>query len=264
MTVNIIDYSAVIARNLPKGYIPSRAIGENKDIGANPTDIWCGGRAGGSNIKDYEGFITVPEKFVLTGDVNDVVDGSGARLVFVSGLNHLGLMDSEYIVPTGTDPVESEKTYYRVNEAVVKVAGSLRANSGHIEIKGADSDVTFAEIDPLNVAALMAIKTVPANYKGFIVKWKGSLNNKQSGAVDMFLLCNDPIYDKKVFCIIDEVGLTTSGKSSFNEEFDFPIPLEPLTDVKARAGEHIGLNLSASAGLGLLLIKLKTVALIGG
>lgn len=165
-------------------------------------------------------------------------------------------MQEEMLTMDGADGVTTDKYYLRYNEMGVLIAGSSKKAVGTIRAKGLDSGKDLCQIYEGNEDSYMAIRTIPADYKGFVTMWCGSINKKQAGSIDLILQCNNPNFDKEIFHRIDKASLSSSSTSFFVNRLDFPDPLEPMTDIKVRSGIPTFNGIDISICLSLLLVKL--------
>jgi hypothetical protein len=69
---------------------------------------------------------------VVSSSVNDTAAGTGARTLYIEGLDSNYLVISETITLNGATPVVTANSYLRVNYAYILTAGSGGVNAGNI------------------------------------------------------------------------------------------------------------------------------------
>lgn len=165
-------------RNLTvRGQTPSLAM-------AVTQDIW--GESG--NLI----FQTTPQTIrIVSSDANDTAGGSGARRVFIRGLDANFESQNEFVDLNGLTPVTTVNTYIRHFQTIVVEAGSASGTStpalaGTLTVdwsSTADLAGTIAPTFngfPQNVTRSSHI-SVPAGFEGYIV------------AIDIFANSNNPV-----------------------------------------------------------------------
>jgi len=164
---------------------------------------------------------------VVSSDANDDDGDTGARTVEIQGLDGNYEEIFETITLNGTGAVTTTASFHRVFRMRVLTAGSNGTNEGNVT----------ASIDGNNVArisadnggqTLMAVYTVPAGKKGYIIKFQGSLSKNQEA---QFMIRTK-----------DSVGGAWQVKGMFGTfsnsvGYDYPVPLEVTekTDIEIRA-----------------------------
>lgn len=72
---------------------------------------------------------------MLSDSVNDTAAGTGARTVFISGLDSNYDVISETVTLNGTSAVQTVRSYLRVNSFLIMSAGSGKTNAGSITLR---------------------------------------------------------------------------------------------------------------------------------
>lgn len=166
-----------------------RRAGSNPDVdtGTAPEDIWSGAGL-------YTGFPSAAEAVRITSSsVNDTAAGSGARTVFISGLDTNGNFLSETLTLNGTTPVVSVGSYKRVNRAYVVTSGSGNTafNAGTLTIQqNVTTANVFGLIDPGINELRTTAYTIPANTTGVLTAFEASglrATASFSGTVALFI-----------------------------------------------------------------------------
>lgn len=202
--------------------------GFNPDINGTEETVW-----------DHGGIYPYPaaaiQMSVSSSSVNDTAAGTGARTVFVAGLDANYNEISETVTLNGQTPVLTSALFLRVNRAFVVSAGSGGTAAGDIYVgtgvvsAGVPATV-YARIRLGDNQTLMAVWTVPAGYTGYILKGNigtGTANNNQ---YIVARLVQRPLGG--VFRTAAKVTLQT-GEIAF--DFVFPVPFAEKTDIEARA-----------------------------
>lgn len=142
--------------------------GYNSDVDTSPETIWPGG-----------GLLLFPasaiQMKVSSGSANDTSNGTGARTVYIGGLDANHNETSEVVTMNGQTAVLTTKFYLHINQAYVASAGSLDGAAGNIYI----GDGTVTAGVPATVYDIIALDynnritgsfTVPAGYTGYLVQ----------------------------------------------------------------------------------------------
>ncbi len=150
-------------------------------------------------------------------DVNDTSGGSGARTVQIYGLdsNYAKFNEIKTLNGTTNVPTSSFTMIYRMR---VKTAGSTGWNEGTITAT-ADTDGTVtAQITIGNNQTLMTQFMVPANTKGYMTNFNGTL--KKTGGVakfaDIFLMSKA---FGEVWRVRESGSLASDGQNKFSHPF---------------------------------------------
>jgi hypothetical protein len=233
LTVNDIGFS-IATGNMP-GYSTKSKFGVNPEIttGSDPEDVW---EFGGIYPFDANG--TAPIMYISSDSSADTVD------VIVEGLDIDGNAVSEMRTLTGQTPVLLEIGLWRVNRMY---------NDGNVDIVG----VVYCHTDPEPVAgvpadenvrciingdhnqSLMAIYTIPAGKVGFMtygeagVELSGSVNN----LADFAHIHYEIRLHGKVFRVQKAISCIVGGMPNYQVPISDPIPIPPLTDIKAHVTE---------------------------
>lgn len=150
-----------------------RRAGANPDVDSAtaPEDLWSGAGL-------YTGFPSAAEAVRITSSsANDAAAGSGARTVFISGLDTNGNFLSETLMLNGTTPVVSVGSYKRLNRAYVLTSGSSNTafNAGTITIQQNVTTATvFGIIDPGINELRTTAYTIPTNTTGVLTAFEAS------------------------------------------------------------------------------------------
>ena len=210
----ITDQNFQIARGLVRGASHINKFGYNSNVGSNFETVWDG-----SNLYTYIG--TAGTALVTSSNTSD--DNNGT--VEIQGL------DANYNVQTVTATIggsATTETFIRVFRVKMLTANTGTSNVGTITVT-VDSK-SAAIISPAKGQTLMAVYTIPAGKKGYLVKLQGNLEKAKESE---FQLMTRPFGG--AFNIKGKFG--SSGDVV---NYDYPVPLEfdEKTDieVQVRAG----------------------------
>ena len=204
-----------IANGQTKGVSHINKFGFNDAINNNFETIWDGG-----GIYDYIDSVGASSTLTVTAaDQND-----SGYAVEIEGLDANYQPLTETIIAT-EDGNTGTSQFYRVFRATITSDGDS-ANVGNINITG-DSK-TLARISAEKGQTLMALYTVPADKKGYLLQFQGSVEkNKETIFKFMAKESNDrPFNTKGQF-----------GSFGVPVTYDYSIPLEfpEKTDLEVRA-----------------------------
>jgi hypothetical protein len=165
---------------------------------------------------------------VVSSDANDDGGDTGARTVEIQGLDGNYAEISETVTLNGTSAVTTTKLFHRVFRGKVLTAGSSGINEGTITLSIGGNNVASISADN-GGQTLMAVYTVPAGKKGYIIKFQGSLSKNQEAQ----------------FMIRTKNGTTDAawqvkgmfGTFANTVGYEYPVPLEVTekTDIEVRA-----------------------------
>ena len=118
---------------------------ENATVGTSYEQV-CNFDAGITRISETSATANTID--VKSGSVQDKVDGTGARSVFISGVDINGRYFAETIVPTGTtEAVSIKPNIANINEAYARSWGSGKTTAGAIAIDSVTGSDTLGLIE---------------------------------------------------------------------------------------------------------------------
>ena len=210
----ITDQNFQIARGLVRGASHINKFGYNPDVGSNFETVWDG-----SNLYTYIG--TAGTALVTSSNTSD--DNNGT--VEIQGL------DANYNVQTVTATIggsATQETFIRVFRVKMLTANTDTSNVGTITVT-VDSK-SAAVISPTKGQTLMAVYTIPAGKKGYLVKLQGNLEKAKESEFQLMARPFGGAFNIK----------GKFGSSGDVVNYDYPVPLEfdEKTDieVQVRAG----------------------------
>lgn len=205
--------------------------GENAEV-SGVEDIWTVGGA-------YGGFVAAAATTTIVSDSEeDDADkepaGTGAYTVTVQGLDSDYLLTSETATMNGAGAVTLTNEYLRVFRAFVATVGSNTTNVGNIQIK--HGATVLAQIDAAAGQTLMAIYTIPADYKNaFLLSWYVSVSKTANAAYAGMDLQFRP--SGGAWRVLSSQFLQTAGTSYVNHHYRSLPLLAAKTDIRLRATE---------------------------
>jgi hypothetical protein len=121
---------------------------------------------------------------VVSSDANDDDGDTGARTLEIEGLDANYDEIKETITLNGTGAVTTTASFYRVFRMRVLTAGSSETNEGNITASIGGNNV--AQVHSNNGGqSLMAVYTIPAGHKGYLIKFQGSISKNQEATYQL-------------------------------------------------------------------------------
>jgi cephalosporin-C deacetylase-like acetyl esterase len=229
-----------VARNQIMGHSAVTLFGYNGDLDQTEESVWPNGG-------------TVPHP--TTASVLDIVStstdddaaGTGARTVFIEGLDNNYNVVSETVVLDGTTVVETVNSYLYVNQLYVATTGSGGANAGEITAK---VDTTLYDLIAVGYnQRTTAHYCVPAGYTAYLTQ--GAITAGQasgSTSITSFLKQHGPDG------ILRVVAISTLNNGSIQYDFAYPIAITEKSCFGATAVGSANNN-SVSAFFNFVLVK---------
>lgn len=161
---------------------------------------------------------------IESASASDTSAGTGARTVSIQGLDENYIAITETVTMNGTSAVTTTNSFIRVFRMRVESAGSDEVNDGDITASIGGSDV--ARISAEQGQTLMAVYTVPAKKRAYLMKFQGSLSKNQEANFQLRAREFEKGWNVK--------GLWGTFAEAVN--YDYPIPLEfdQKTDIQIR------------------------------
>jgi len=229
-----------VARGFIEGHKTLFKFGNNPDINGSLETIWSQG-----GIYSYPA--AAIQMKVSSSSTDDAALGTGARTVFVYGLDADYREISETVTLNGQTAVLTTNSYLRVSRAYVVTAGSGGTAAGDIYVgtgvvtAGVPATV-YAVITLGENQTTMAVWTVPAKhtlyvYRGF---FSAASNNTTHTVLGKFLIRTEG----GVFRNAADITVT-SGAVPY--DFEIPLAIPEKTDVETRAIALNGSNFYVTA-----------------
>lgn len=236
-----------VARGQIYGHRGVTVFGYNPDVDTARVTVW-----------PYTGIIPLPPAAlrlkVSSSSVDDTAAGTGARTVFVGGLDANHNEISEIVTLNGQTPVLTTQFFLHINNAYVATAGSGLSAAGDIYF--GDGVVTLGV--PATVYDLIKFDynqritgsyTVPAGYTAYVSQ--GLFSAGQPGG-------SAQVSGRLLTIGVDGIrrvaAITTVNNGAADYTFEYPIEIPEKTTIEATAQASSNNN-EASAMFVLVLIK---------
>lgn len=229
-----------VARGQIEGHKSLFKFGDNVDINGSLETIWSQG-----------GLYVYPtaaiQMKVSSSSTNDTALGSGARTVFVYGLDANYNEITETVTLDGQTAVLTVQSFLRVNRAFVVTAGNGGTAAGTVYV--GDGIVTagvpatvYAAIKLGENQTTMAVWTVPAKhtfymYRGF---FSGASNNAAQYVLGKFMF-------RSQGGVFRNAADLTVNSNAIGYDFEIPLAVQEKTDIEARAIALSGTNFYVTA-----------------
>jgi len=229
----LTEQNIQIARGLVKGVYSVNKFGYNSDVPSNAFEtVWDG-----SNLYTY---VSTPGVATVTS--TDTSDDNGGT-VQVFGLdNNYNLVDETLTIGGAAGSV----TFKRVFRAVMLTANTGDTNEGTISVT-VDS-VAVAKIVPGKGQTLMAIYTIPANKRGYLIQLDVGSSKDLENEIQLVVRngVSGNVWQTKSF-------ITTRG-GFLEKNFLLPIEINEKHDIEVRAKSSS--NSAVSAGFELTVVDI--------
>ena len=217
--------------------------GRNPDVDASAVeDVWDGQ---GKYV-----WMSHPQKQVITSTSDqDRGHGTGVGSIRCYGLSAEFFEQEEVVDLDGTTEVESAHEYLRFHRMeAVENHTSDRVNHGTLTARGKSSGIVTAQVTAGMNQTLMAIYTIPANFRAAdLLGFYASIIN---GTGNVFLW----VRSNGVFNVKHVLGLSEQGTSYVNHRFHSPQRIGSMSDVKVSIAVDNN-NADVSAGFEIDLIR---------
>lgn len=236
-----------VSRGQVAWHRPVIVFGFNSDVDTAVETVWPAG-----GILSYPA--TALQMSVSSSNANDTESGTGARTVYIAGLDASYNEISEIIALDGQTGVTTQNSYLRINEAYVVSAGSGNSAAGSIYIGtgalNAGVPATIYDIIAFDYnKRVTGSYTVPAGYTGYIVQGLFSAGQISGSTSITGRLMTRGLNNVK---LTSAVVTLNNGVADY--KFEFPIPLPEKTTVEAEANGS-AVNNSCSCMFIIVLVK---------
>lgn len=236
------------ARGQITGHKTLFKFGANSDINGTEETIWSQGGL-------YAYPAAAVQMTVSSSSNDDAAAGTGARTVFVSGLDANYNEASETITLNGQTAVTTTKSYIRMFRAFVVTAGSGGTAAGTIYVgvgtvtAGVPATI-YAAIPLGDNQTTMALWTVPAGYTAYMLggKFSASSNNASHTALGKFFV-------RPFGGVFRNAADLTLNNGFANYNFALPLPIPEKSDIETRAIALSGTNFYVTASFEIVYIK---------
>lgn len=188
---------------------------------------------------------------VASSSTNDDSGGTGARTLYIEGLDNSYNEINETITMDGTNTVVTSKEFLRVHRAYAKAVGSGGVNDGNITISATTAGTNQGYINSDDGQTLQTIYTIPLGYTGYFYEGQmtsGDTTKYTEGRI-LFRIHNGTEYESwRSQGIIDITGLSVSLG------LDGSPALPEKTDIRMQANADAN-NTEVSGRLKILLYR---------
>jgi len=218
--------------------------------------------SGDEDVWDGPGLWTPPTEArihdVVSDNTNDTLLGSGARTLFVTGLDASLLPQEETVEMDGTTVVPTSLSYLRINDAFVIGAGASDTNEGIITLT-AQVDVTVTAFLEAGTSETQAVVyTVGADRLLLLTSLEiqmflamGSPNADISAAIRTRRIIDAP--DAALRTSIP-IHLNRDTQPLYSRDFNVFISIPEKTDIIGHVLESSSNNMEVAMAIGFLLI----------
>ena len=198
--------------------------------------------------------------YVSSSSANDDAAGTGARTIFVQGLDANYDEISETVIMDGQTQVATANEYLRVFRAYVVTAGSGGTNAGDIyvgtsgESSGVPTGAFYAKITTGEAQTLMAVYTVPAGHTFYLANGTATHGTGTSGGVFMTIR----FMTRELGGVFRTATKIDIVESEVLFPFTFPLQIPEKTDIEVRAICNKNQNNAVSATFEGVLVDSRT------
>jgi hypothetical protein len=214
-------YDAIVDDKITNHYALHK-FGYNGNVGTSEEIIWTAG--------DGYTYLTSAEILkVASTDVADTAAGTGARTILIEGLDENWAEQQETVTLNGTTAVDTTNTFIRVFRGYNITAGTGEVNAGVITIKNNAETNTLAQIEIGIGQTQMAMWTVPAGHKFFLVAAHASESNNKKVRLRLFTIdraISNPAYRLR--------GEVVANLSDVTRPLPLPAIITEKTDIEIR------------------------------
>jgi len=237
-----------LARGQIRGHQVRHIFGYNPDVdSAAEETIWT---AGGLYVHATSPVIMT----VSSTSASDTSAGTGARQIYILGINGTGGEVSETVTLNGQTAVNTVHQYTEIQSVLVTSVGSGKSNAGNISIgtgtvTGGIPAVIYGHILATENGSLMGHYTIPIGHTGYLISGSMSTGATQAGkTITGRLKYRDPAG------IIHTSAIVSFSEGKVPFDFNYPIRLEAESCISATAKSSTD-NEQVSCYFQLVLIK---------
>lgn len=218
-----------VARGSVLGHHAVHVFGYNPTVSTTLATVWDG------NTSTYGYPSSASVMTVSSGSANDTASGSGARLVYIAGLDAGYNEISEIVTLNGQTGVSTTNSYLRISRADVVTAGSGGTAAGIIyvgsgTITAGVPAVRYAQINVGYDSTLMGMYTVPAGHTAYILRGGISTGTSVSNKFVTAKLLTRPLSG-----VFNTMAVTILNGAQSDYDFCVPLRITEKTDIEVRA-----------------------------
>ena len=228
-----------VARGQIEGHRSVTVFGYNADVDTSIETVWPAG-----------GVLPFPtaalQMKVSSSNANDTSAGTGARTIFIEGLDTNHAEISETVTLNGQTAVTTTNSYLHINNAYVATAGSGLSAAGTIYI----GTGTVTAGVPATIYDIIAFDynsrvtgnyTIPAGYTGYLVQGLFTAGQASGSTSVTGRLMTRSENDIRL-----TAAIVTLNNGSADYQFEYPVPIPEKTTVEAQAVGSAANNSCAS------------------
>lgn len=217
-----------VSRGQIENHTPVVVFGYNSDIDSAAETVWP---HGGILLSPT----TAIQLSVSSASANDTSAGTGARTVFLSGLNSNHEQIQEIVTLNGQTAVTTVNSYLHINNCYVVTTGSLLSAAGIIyfgtgTVTAGVPATIYDVIEYDYNSRLTGSYTIPAGYTGYVSQGMFSVG-QQAGS--------NPVVGRLITRNGNDVARTaavvTINNGTADYVFEYPIAIPEKTTIEARA-----------------------------
>ena len=199
-------------------------------------------------------------KFFQIGDTYRIVTplGTGASIIHVMGLGETMHSQDEWVITDGTTSVATDNPYWRVFRSHADGAADRNnSNVGDVSVTALVDGTVTAQINAGNGQTLMAIYTVPAGKRAYMVNTSGHVNRIGGSGTFADLAIREYPFAQYGFSgnRLQHYGsLATDGSSTYEKNFKPYKEFEAYTDIVMRVASVSHNNTDVSGDFSLILV----------
>lgn len=234
-----------------RGQIPGHSVvhvfGYNPDVDTAEETIWpIGGILG---HPDSPTIMTIS-----SSSANDTAAGTGARTVYILGINGTGGFVSETVTLNGQTAVNTVNTYDAIESMTVMTVGSGGANAGIIyagtgTVTAGVPAVPYSAMGAGENNSMVGHWTCPTGYTGYLVYGKVTVGPT---AGNHYVLAR--LKKRLTSGIVVTAAKTTIQQGEVSYPFDYPVKIEAGECITATA-QGSGDNATVSSYFQIVLIR---------
>lgn len=223
------------------GYSTYNKFGRNTDIDIGTEDLWI---VGGTWVAPTTNRI----HDIVSSDVNDTAAGTGARTVYIEGLNSSYNITTETITLNGAVNVPTVNSYVIIHRMYVLTSGSGGTNAGNITATAQTDATITCRIATGKAQTQLAIFQVPANKTAYLLNYYGSITTGTALDLELYIKPFGGTYNLK-----NTLGLNVASTSSDEHRFLVPMKITEKSIIKL-SGTATANNTTVTGGFDFILI----------
>lgn len=242
------DFGLQVARDQIRGHRIIHVFGYNPDVDSGGQEtVWTYGGL-------YQHLASPANMTVSSASANDTEAGTGARTIYIRGINGTGNEVEEGVTLNGQTPVTTANKYTEINAVSIISVGSGGSNAGDIYVgtgtvtAGVPANV-YGHVLAGENQSMMGHWTIPLDHTGFLVNGKIASGTE---TINSFLIGRLKL--RTVDGVIRTAAMVTFANGSVDYDFKYPVRIPPGACVSATVETNKN-NDKVSCYFQILLIK---------